>query len=301
MDKMKTVIAISGPTGVGKTALAISLANHFQTEIISCDSRQFYREMSIGVAKPSSDELSAVPHHFISFLAIEEEYTAGMFSREARAKIQELFQWNEVVVVVGGSMLYMDALLYGLDELPGDKEVRNTLNERYESEGLDALVKELQLKDPQFAAKADLENAHRVIRALEVIQITGKPFSELRTQSSDCIEANIVHVFLSGEREWVYNRINKRVDQMVKDGLFEEVQGLQSLKQLQALNTVGYKEIFRHFEGDCSKEEAITEIKKNTRNYAKRQMTWYRNKPHVRQFDVQKGVVSAKIISLVER
>lgn len=298
---MKTLIAISGPTGVGKTALAISLAQQFQTEIISCDSRQFYREMSIGVAKPTTNELSAAPHHFISFLSVEEEYTAGMFSREARLKIQELFQDKEVVVVVGGSMLYMDALLYGLDELPGDKEVRNSLNERCEKEGLEVLVKELQLKDPEFAAQTDLENAHRVIRALEVIQLTGKPFSELRTQSSDAIDAKIVHVFLSGEREWVYDRINVRVDKMVEEGLFEEVQGLQSLKQLQALNTVGYKEIFRHFERDCSKEEAIVEIKKNTRNYAKRQMTWYRNKPHVRQFDAQKGDVSAEIISLVAR
>jgi tRNA dimethylallyltransferase len=296
---MKTLIAISGPTGVGKTALAISLAQQFQTEIISCDSRQFYREMSVGVAKPSADELSTAPHHFISFLSVEEEFTAGMFSRQARAKIQELFLTNEVVIVVGGSMLYMDALLYGLDELPGDKEVRNTLNERCESEGLDVLVKELQLKDPQFAEKADLENAHRVIRALEVIQITGKPFSELRTKSSDSIDAEIIHVFLSGEREWVYNRINSRVDKMVEEGLFEEVQGLQSRQHLQSLNTVGYKEIFKFIEGSCSKEEAVVEIKKNTRNYAKRQMTWYRNKPHVRQFDVQKGDVSAEIISLL--
>ena len=295
---MKTLIAISGPTGVGKTALAISLAQKFQTEIISCDSRQFYREMSIGVARPSFEELAAVPHHFIAFLSVEEEYTAGIFSRDARAKIQELFLTNEVVVVVGGSMLYMDALLYGLDELPGDKEIRNALNQRCEEEGLLVLVEELKLKDQDFAASVDLENAHRVIRALEVIQITGKPFSELRTKSSDTIDAKIIHVFLSGEREWVYDRINKRVDKMVQEGLFEEVQGLQSLRQLQALNTVGYKEIFRYFEGTCSKEEAIFEIKKNTRNYAKRQMTWYRNKPHIRQFDVQTGDVSAEIISL---
>jgi len=298
---MKTVIAISGPTGVGKTAMAISLANHFQAEILSCDSRQFYKEMSIGVARPSMEELSAARHHFVAFLSVEEEYTAGMFSRDARAKIQELFLTSEVVVVVGGSMLYMDALLYGLDELPGDKEVRNILNERFENEGIEVLVKELQLKDPQFAAKADLENAHRVIRALEVIQLTGKPFSELRTQSSDAIDAEIVHVFLSGDREWVYNRINVRVDKMVEEGLFEEVQGLQSLQHLQALNTVGYKEFFKCIEGACSKEEAIVEIKKNTRNYAKRQMTWYRNKPHVRQFDAQKGDVCAEIISLVAR
>lgn len=298
---MKTVIAISGPTGVGKTAMAISLANHFQTEIISCDSRQFYKEMSIGVARPSMEELSAVRHHFVAFLSVEEEYTAGMFSRVARAKIQELFQANEVVVVVGGSMLYMDALLYGLDELPGDKVVRTSLNERCKLEGLEVLVKELQLKDPQFAAKADLENAHRVIRALEVIQITGKPFSQLRTQSGDVIDAEIIHVFLSGEREWVYDRINKRADKMLNEGLFEEVQGLQSMQHLQALNTVGYKEIFKYIEGSCSKEEAIVEIKKNTRSYAKRQMTWYRNKPLVRQFDAQKGDVSAEIISLVAR
>jgi tRNA dimethylallyltransferase len=257
--------------------------------------------MSIGVARPSKEELSAARHHFISFLSIEEEYTAGMFSRDARAKIQELFQANEVLVVVGGSMLYMDALLYGLDELPGDKEIRNALNQRCEEEGLSVLVEELKAKDPDFATSVDLENAHRVIRALEVIEITGKPFSELRTQSSDAIEANIVHVFLSGDREWVYDRINVRVDKMVQEGLFEEVQGLQSRQHLQALNTVGYKEIFKCLEGACSKEEAIIEIKKNTRNYAKRQMTWYRNKPHVRQFDVQKGDVSAEIISLVAR
>ena len=296
---MKTVVAISGPTGVGKTALAISLANHFQTEIISCDSRQFYKEMSIGVARPSEQELNAARHHFISFLSVEEEYTAGMFSRDARAKIQELFQANEVVVIVGGSMLYMDALLYGLDELPGDKEIRNALNQRCELEGLSVLVEELKSKDPDFASQVDLENAHRVIRALEVIQITGKPFSELRTKSSDAIDAEIIHVFLSGEREWVYDRINKRVDRMVEEGLFEEVQGLKSMQHLQALNTVGYKEIFKYFEGSFSKEEAIVEIKKNTRNYAKRQMTWYRNKPQVRLFDVQKGDVSSEIISLI--
>jgi tRNA dimethylallyltransferase len=296
---MKTVIAISGPTGVGKTALAISLANHFQTEIISCDSRQFYKEMSIGVARPSKEELNAARHHFISFLSIEEEYTAGMFSRDARAKIQELFQANEIVIVVGGSMLYMDALLYGLDELPGDKEIRNKLNQRCELEGLSVLVEELKSKDSDFAAQVDIENAHRVIRALEVIQITGKPFFELRTKSSDAIDAEIVHLFLSGEREWVYDRINRRVDKMVEEGLFEEVKGLQSMQHLQSLNTVGYKEIFKYFEGSCSQEEAMVEIKKNTRNYAKRQMTWYRNKPHVRQIDVQQGDVSAEIISLL--
>jgi tRNA dimethylallyltransferase len=297
---MKKVVAISGPTGVGKTALAISLANHFQTDIISCDSRQFYKEMSIGVARPSMEELNAARHHFISFLSVEEEYTAGMFSRDARAKIQELFQTNEVVIVVGGSMLYMDALLYGLDELPRDKEIRNALNQRCEEEGLFVLVEELKAKDPDFASSVDLENAHRVIRALEVIQITGKPFSELRTKSNDAIDAKIIHVFLSGEREWFYDRINRRVDKMVEEGLFEEVQGLQSMQHLQSLNTVGYKEIFKYIEGSCSKEEAVAEVKKNTRNYAKRQMTWYRNKPHVRQFDVQKGDVSAEIISLVE-
>lgn len=295
---MKTVVAISGPTGVGKTALAISLANHFQTEIISCDSRQFYKEMSIGVARPSEEELNAARHHFISFLSVEEEYTAGMFSRDARAKIQELFQKNEVVVVVGGSMLYMDALLYGLDELPGDKEVRNTLNKRCELEGLSVLVEELKTKDPDFASRVDLENSHRVIRALEVIQITGKSFSELRTKSSDAIDAEIIHVFLSGEREWVYDRINRRVDSMVEEGLFAEVESLLPLRNMQALNTVGYKEIFHFFDGEISKQDAVVEIKKNTRNYAKRQMTWYRNKPHVRQIDVQKGDVLKEIISL---
>jgi tRNA dimethylallyltransferase len=297
---MKTVIAISGPTGVGKTALAISLANHFHTEIISCDSRQFYKEMSIGVARPSTEELESAPHHFIAFLSVEDEYTAGMFSREARSKIQDLFQGKDVVVVVGGSMLYMDALLYGLDELPGDKGVRNKLNERCAIEGLDVLVKELQSQDPEFAAQADLENAHRVIRALEVIQLTGKTFSELRTHSSDALDANIIHVFLSGEREKVYDRINVRVDKMVEEGLFNEVEKLVPLRNLQALNTVGYKEVFNHLEGTCTKDEAIAEIKKNTRNYAKRQITWYRNKPQVLQLNIHDEELITKVISLVE-
>jgi tRNA dimethylallyltransferase len=297
---MKTVIAISGPTGVGKTALAISLANHFHTEIISCDSRQFYKEMSIGVARPSTEELESAPHHFIAFLSVEDEYTAGMFSREARSKIQDLFQGKDLVVVVGGSMLYMDALLYGLDELPGDKGVRNKLNERCAIEGLDVLVKELQSQDPEFAAQADLENAHRVIRALEVIQLTGKTFSELRTHSSDALDANIIHVFLSGEREKVYDRINVRVDKMVEEGLFNEVEKLVPLRNLQALNTVGYKEVFNHLEGTCTKDEAIAEIKKNTRNYAKRQITWYRNKPQVLQLNIHDEELITKVISLVE-
>jgi len=297
---MKTVIAISGPTGVGKTALAISLANYFHTEIISCDSRQFYKEMSIGVARPSTEELESAPHHFIAFLSVEDEYTAGMFSREARSKIQDLFQGKDLVVVVGGSMLYMDALLYGLDELPGDKGVRNKLNERCAIEGLDVLVKELQSQDPEFAAQADLENAHRVIRALEVIQLTGKTFSELRTHSSDALDANIIHVFLSGEREKVYDRINVRVDKMVEEGLFNEVEKLVPLRNLQALNTVGYKEVFNHLEGTCTKDEAIAEIKKNTRNYAKRQITWYRNKPQVLQLNIHDEELITKVISLVE-
>ncbi|MFM1772076.1 MAG: hypothetical protein RLZZ71_1218 [Bacteroidota bacterium] len=297
---MKTVIAISGPTGVGKTALAISLANHFHSEIISCDSRQFYREMSIGVARPSDEELAAALHHFVAFISVNEDYTAGMFSREARAKVQDLFQTKEVVIVVGGSMLYMDALLYGLDELPGDKELRNALNQRCEFEGLSVLVEELKLKDPVFASTVDLENAHRVIRALEVIQITGKTFSELRTHSSEAIDADIFHFFLTGEREWVYDRINTRVDAMVEEGLFQEVESLLPLRNLQALNTVGYKEVFSFFDGVISKEEAIAEIKKNTRHYAKRQMTWYRNKPQVIQVDSNKENAFEKVISLIK-
>ena len=297
---MKTVIAISGPTGVGKTALAISLANHFHSEIISCDSRQFYREMSIGVARPSDEELAAAMHHFVAFISVSEDYTAGMFSREARSKIQDLFQTKEVVIVVGGSMLYMDALLYGLDELPGDKQLRNALNQRCDLEGLSVLVEELKLKDPVFASTVDLENAHRVIRALEVIRITGKTFSELRTNSSDSIDANIFHFFLTGEREWVYDRINTRVDAMVAEGLFQEVETLIPLRNLQALNTVGYKEVFSFFDGVIPKEEAIAEIKKNTRHYAKRQMTWYRNKPQVIQVNSNKESAFEKIISLIK-
>ena len=285
---MKTVIAISGPTGVGKTETAIRLASKFRTEIISCDSRQFYKEMSIGVARPSYQELASCVHHFIGCISIHDRYTAGQFSQEARLKIADLMQVHDTVVVVGGSMLHMDALLYGIDDLPGDVDIKNLLQQELESNGLAHLLQELEEKDPNYFANVDKQNARRIMRALEVIRITQQPFSSLRTGSTEQLPYNIIHVFLNGSREWVYDRINQRVHLMMSLGLLDEVKTLLPYKDLQALNTVGYKEVFEFLEGKISEEECVVQIQQHSRQYAKRQMTWYRNKSHVKEIDVQK-------------
>ena len=282
------VIAISGPTGVGKTETAIRLASKFQTEIISCDSRQFYKEMSIGVARPSDQELASCVHHFIGCISIHDRYTAGQFAQEARLKIADLMQVNDTVVVVGGSMLHMDALLYGIDDLPGDNIVKQQLQQELDTNGLDGLLQELQEKDPDYFADVDKQNARRIMRALEVIRIIEQPFSLQRTGGSDPLPYKIVHVFLNGNREWVYDRINHRVHVMMSLGLLDEVKALLPYKDLQALNTVGYKEVFEFLEGKTSEEECVVQIQQHSRQYAKRQMTWYRNKSHVKEIDVQK-------------
>jgi tRNA dimethylallyltransferase len=273
-----TLIVIGGPTASGKTALAIEKALEFKTEIISFDSRQFYKEMSIGTAKPTPEELSKVKHHFIDHISIEEEWNAGIYERKAIEKLNELFLKNEYVVAVGGSGLYLNALLYGFDELPDkDENLRKELQEELEEKGIEFLQEKIKILDPIYFEKGEIKNPHRLMRAIEVSTITGKPYSSLK--KSGTIERNFDYKIygIHHEREKLYERINLRVDQMIKDGLVEEVKSLLPYRNHNALQTVGYKEIFEYLDGKSTLEEAIEKIKQNTRRYAKRQITWFKN------------------------
>jgi tRNA dimethylallyltransferase len=273
---MKKLIVILGPTAIGKTAYAIQLAQTLGTEIISADSRQIFKELNIGAARPSLEELSAVKHHFIGSASIHEPYSAGQYEREALTKLNELFQQYDSVVCCGGSMMYVDALLQGFDDLPSDKTVREHWSKRFKEEGIEVLQSELQVKDPDYYTQVDIHNPHRLIRALEVCTVAGMPYSSLRKASG--IERNftVEKIGLEMPREQLYDRINARVLRMMEDGLLEEARALYPFKQLQALNTVGYKELFDYFDGACSIEEAIQKIQQHTRNFAKRQLTWWR-------------------------
>jgi len=273
---MPTLISVVGPTAIGKTKLAIDLAQHFNTEIISADSRQFYQEMSIGTAKPTPQELAAAPHHFVDFLPITQLYSAGDFERDALAKLDKLFKKNEVVIMVGGSGMYVDAVCKGFDVLPDIKpEIREQLNNQLATEGLDVLTKQLKQLDPDYHQQVDLANKQRVVRALEVCLTTGQSFSSFRKQNLVQRSFDIISVGLTWEREKIYERINQRVDQMVNQGLIEEAKALFLQRTLNALQTVGYREIFSAINNECTLEEAITNIKTNTRRFAKRQLTWF--------------------------
>ena len=273
----KLLLAVVGPTAIGKTSLGILLAKHFQTEVVSADSRQFFKEMEIGTAVPSTDELAEVPHHFIQHKSIKEAYSVGDFEREALALLNVLFQKHDVVVMVGGSGLYVDAVVNGLDEFPGvDPKIRTSLNQRLEVEGLASLQNELKNRDPEYFKTVDLENPHRLIRALEVCIASNRPYSSFLNQNKPNRPFKTLYLGLEAPRETIYERINKRVEIMMEQGLLEEVKKLQPHKNLNALQTVGYKELFEYLEGDCSLEDAVEEIKKNTRRFAKRQLTWLR-------------------------
>jgi len=273
----KTLLVVVGPTGIGKTALAIHLAKHFKTEIISADSRQFYKEMRIGTAVPSKEELKAVPHHFIQHISIQDPYSVGDFERDALKKLEELFQVHDLVVMAGGSGLYVDAVVNGFDSFPDIKPgFRKELKKELEQKGLEPLQQELRAVDPEYARNADLNNTQRVLRALEVSRATGKPYSSFLGRSKVKRPFRSLILGMEATRDVVYNRINARVDQMVTSGLLDEVRSLIPYKDLNALNTVGYKELFRFLEGGLALEEAVLEIKKNTRRFAKRQGTWFR-------------------------
>ena len=273
---MKQLIVVLGPTAVGKTAYAIELAKSLQTEIISADSRQIFKELNIGAARPSAEELAQVPHHFIASASIHEAYSAGRFEREALTKLAELFENHNTVVCCGGSMMYIDALVNGFDDLPTDGDVRIELSQRYKAEGIEVLQRELMRLDPEYYNQVDLQNPHRLIRALEVCVVSKSPFSELRRNAVKSRDFEVQKIGLDMERDRLYERINARVIRMMEDGLLEEARTLYPHKHLQALNTVGYKELFDHFDGNCSLEEAVQKIQQHTRNFAKRQLTWWR-------------------------
>lgn len=281
----KKLIIVQGPTASGKTALSIALGNHFNTEIISGDSRQFYQEMIIGTARPSINELKTVKHHFISSHSVLDEFNTSDFSLKAREICASLFETKDQVILVGGSGMYIDALTFGLDEITADESIRQALNKIYENQGLDILVNELHEKDPEFCLSADLKNPVRVIRALEVIRKTNQPYSSQRKGFKNDLPYDIVRFSIAWKREDLYDRINLRVDEMITNGLVEEVIGLQEFQSLSPLKTLGYSEIFDVINNKCSLETAIEKIKQHSRNYAKRQMTWLRRYSDVNYLD----------------
>lgn len=295
----KTLISVVGQTALGKTKLAIELAKHFDTEIVSSDSRQFYKEMAIGTAVPSAEQLAAATHHFIQHLSIHDDYSVGDYEEDGLNLLDQLFRTKDVVVLVGGSGLYNDAITKGLDDFPDvPTEIRETLNTRLKKEGIVSLQAELEQLDNKQYELMDINNPHRLIRALEICIGTGKPYSSFLNKKKNSRSFKTVTVGLIADREIVYERINQRVDLMIKHGLLEEVQGLVEHKSLNALQTVGYKEFFMHLDGLYDFDFAVSEIKKNTRRFAKRQMTWFKKNESTLwvdyQYDLNKLIMDLK-------
>ena len=291
---MKTLIVIVGPTAIGKTALSISLAQHFECEIISCDSRQFFQEMHIGTAVPSQAELEMVQHHFVQNKTIFEPYSVGAFEKEAITKLDQLFEKQDVVVMVGGSGLYIDAVVFGLDLFPEIQvEVRNELATEFATNGIEFLLQKLQTLDPQYYQHLlaenpqTLQNPQRMMRFVEVCVGTKMPYSSFLKSKTTQRNFETIWIGLEGNRDTIYNRINKRVDTMIEEGLLAEAEMLYPNKNLNALQTVGYRELFSFFEGQMSLEFAIEEIKKNTRRFAKRQLTWFKRNKNITWFDFE--------------
>lgn len=292
---MDHLISIVGPTAVGKTTMAIEIAKHFNAEIISADSRQFFQELNIGTAKPSKVEQSAAKHHFIDNLSIREEYNASQFEKEALGFLAEYFKKHSIAILCGGSGMYIDALLKGFDRgLPSaDEELRKELNDRLAKHGIEDLQAELKGLDPEFYESVDLNNSKRLIRAIEVCRLSGKAYSQLRKGVARSRPFKVIRIGLNLPREILYDRINLRVDQMIKDGLIEEARKVVAFKEHNALKTVGYRELFDHFEGKLSLEEAIEKIKVNSRRYAKRQLVWFQKDKSIKWFqpDQKKEII----------
>jgi len=291
---MKHLITIIGPTAIGKTALSIHVANHFKCEIVSCDSRQFFKEMTIGTAVPSKAELEAAPHHFIQNKSIFESYTVGDFEKEAIAKIDELFLENDYVILVGGSGLYVNAVLKGFDEFPEiDPSIRESVNTSYEKLGIVYLQNQLEKLDPEYFKTITidnpqtLQNPQRMMRFVEVCLGSGKPYSSFLNQKQNSRNFTPILIGLEAERSVMYNRINQRVGIMLNDGLLKEAKSVYPNKALNALQTVGYRELFSYFDGETSLDFAIEEIKKNTRRFAKRQLTWFKRDENTKWFDFE--------------
>jgi len=293
----KSLIILLGPTGVGKTELSIDIARYFNTEIISCDSRQIYKEMSIGTAVPDRQILETIPHHFIRSHSIHDQFNARKFEIEVLERLETLFLDTDIVLMTGGSMLYIEALCKGLDDFPDvDPELRQKLMNRLESEGITQLQNELFKLDPTYYSEVDLQNPKRILHALEICLMTGKPYSELRTNQTRKRPFNILKIGLNCDREQLYERINQRVDKMFEVGLEQEVNRLQSFSHLNSLNTVGYRELFEYFEGKITLEQAKEKIKANSRKYARKQLTWFRRDPEITWFT---PVMKEEIIAFI--
>lgn len=280
-----TLIVLIGPTGVGKTELSLSIAEHFQTCILSADSRQLYQELKIGTAAPTPSQLARVPHYFVGTLGLTDYYSAAQYEADVLEKLEELFQHNDTVVLTGGSMMYVDAVCKGIDDIPTvDKETRELMLQRYEEEGLETLCAELKILDPEYYQIVDLKNPKRVIHALEICYMTGKTYTSFRTQKHKERPFRIIQIGLTREREELYDRINRRVDEMMQEGLLEEAKSVYPFKHLNSLNTVGYKEIFNYLDGEWSLDFAIEKIKQNSRIYSRKQMTWFKRNPNIQWF-----------------
>lgn len=291
---MKTLVVLLGPTGVGKTALSLALAEWLGSPILSADSRQLYSEIPIGTAAPTKEEQQRVKHYFIGTHQLTDYYSAAQYEMDVMNLTEELFKTHETLLLTGGSMMYIDAVCKGIDDIPTvDDITRRTLLNRYETEGLEPLVSELRLLDPEYYNIVDLKNPKRVIHALEICYMTGRTYTSFRTQTTKVRPFRIIKIGLQRDREDLYERINCRVDQMVKDGLVAEARRVYPYRHLNSLNTVGYKELFAHFDGACTLEFAIEKIKQNSRIYSRKQTTWYRRDKDIHWFhpDDEEGIV----------
>ena len=294
----KRLIVLIGPTGVGKTELSLSMAEYFNTPIISADSRQIYSDLKIGTAAPTEEQLSRVKHYFVGTLKLDDYYSAAQYETDVMEKLEELFKTHSTVVLTGGSMMYIDAVCKGIDDIPTvDKETREIMISRYEQEGLDTLCAELKLLDPEYYNIVDLKNHKRVIHALEICYMTGKTYTSFRKASKKERPFEIIKIGLTRDREELYQRINQRVDMMVADGLINEAKSVYPFKGLNSVNTVGYKELFNYFDGNYTLEEAIDKIKQNSRIYSRKQMTWFKRDEEITWFNPEQKDEIMKYIS----
>lgn len=282
---MPTLIVLIGPTGVGKTELSLRMAEHFHTHIISSDSRQLYADLKIGTAAPTAEQLQRVPHHFVGTLQLTDYYSAAQYESEVLAVLDDLFQQHKTVLLTGGSMMYVDAICKGIDDIPTvDAETRALMLQRYQEEGLERMCAELKLLDPEYYKIVDLKNPKRVIHALEICYMTGKTYTSFRTQQKKARPFRIVKIGLTRDRAELYERINRRVDLMIEEGLVEEAKAVYPYRHLNSLNTVGYKEIFKYLDGEWELPFAIEKIKQNSRIYSRKQMTWFKRDQEIQWF-----------------
>lgn len=299
-DNTKYLIVVGGPTASGKTTLAIELAQYFEAEILSCDSRQFFKETNIGTAKPNTEELAAAVHHFVDCLSITEAYNIGDYERDVLSFLDTYYQKKNIAIMVGGSGMYIRAVCEGLDVYPTvDENIRVQLNQLLEKEGIEALQEELKIADPVYYAKVDLSNPHRLIRALEIFRGTGKAFSSFQGKNKVQRPFKVIKLGIDWDRAALYDRINRRVDLMLEAGLLEEAKALYPQRTLNALQTVGYREFFDYFDAKISLEEAIELVKRNTRRYAKRQLTWLRKETNLNW--IKAGTKVEEVLDLLKK